>query len=288
MQARNLRVPGVDDLDLNLVDWGGEGRPLLLLHGYGHGAHLWDHFIPDWISRYRVMALDSRGHGLSSRDPEFRYHNAAIARDVEAVCEHLALEDCVVVGHSQGGHAALRLAGRHPERVARLVLAETASDMVTRMEARGALRLLQPDYASEAAYAAIVGEVYPNFPAEAARSLAHHFLEVGEDGNFSPRLDARFLRARSKKEAEWRGGFDRKAWAKKEEGRFWHYLSKIECPTLILRGEHSPLLPAETLEEICSRRLRDGRAGVLAGAGHALMLDQPSAFREALAEFLLD
>ena len=92
MQPRNRRVGGVDGLTLNLVDWGGDGAPLLLLHGYGHGARLWDSFVPNLTSRYRVLALDNRGHGLSEHDPAFRYHNAAIARDVEAVALELDLE----------------------------------------------------------------------------------------------------------------------------------------------------------------------------------------------------
>ena len=287
MQPRNRRVGGVDGLTLNLVDWGGDGAPLLLLHGYGHGARLWDSFVPELTSRYRVLALDNRGHGLSEHDPAFRYHNAAIARDVEAVALELDLEGAVVVGHSQGAHAAIRLAGRHPKRVGRLVLAEAGPDGSVASGSPGSLRLLRPVYPSEADYAAILGELYPDFPEAAARSLAHHLLGADEEGGFSPRLDPRFLSGRSKKAAEQKGGFDRVAWAKKEEGRFWHYLAQITCPTLVMRGEDSPMLPADALARICNEVLDDARGCTLAGAGHSLMLDNPGAFREELRAFLL-
>ncbi|MCH2169702.1 alpha/beta hydrolase [Myxococcota bacterium] len=287
MQPSYRRVPGVDGLSLNLVDWGGEGTPLLLLHGYGHGAHLWDTFIPELIPQYHVLALDSRGHGRSDHDPEFRYHNAAVARDLEAVAEHLELKAAVVVGHSQGGLAAIRLAGRHPECVQRLVLAETAPDGSARGGTRETLRLLQPTYATEAEYGKILREVYPGLRSEAVQSLTHHFLKALDEGGFSPRLDPRFLRGSSKKSAERRGGFDREAWARKEEGRFWHYLAKVACPTLVIRGELSPMLPEAALDRMCDAIVADSQARTLTGAGHALMLDNPSEFRDALTHYLL-
>ena len=288
MTPRNRKISGVDGLSLNLVDWGGEGSPLLLLHGFGHGARLWDAFVPDLLSRYHVLALDNRGHGLSDIDPEFRYHNAAIARDVEAVADQLGLEDAVVVGHSQGGHAAIRLAGRHPGRVKKLVLAEVGPDGSTRSGTPETVRLLQPAYTSEAEYASILVSLYPEFPTDAARSIARNFLKARDGGGFSPRLDRRFLSGRAKKKAERSAGFDRVAWAKKEEGRFWHYISRIGSPTLVLRGGDSPMLPDDSL-----RRIRDelrGNASVqtLSDAGHSLMLDKPSGFHEALVNYLLD
>ena len=288
MQPSYRRVPGVDGLSLNLVDWGGAGPPLLLLHGYGHGAHLWDTFIPELIPHYHVLALDSRGHGRSDHDPEFRYHNAAVARDLEAVAEHLELKEAVVVGHSQGGLAAIRLAGRHPECVQRLVLAETAPDGSARSGTRDSLRLLQPIYETEAEYAKILGELYPELRTEAVQSIAHHFLKTQDDGGFSPRLDPRFLRGSSKKSAERRGGFDREAWARKEEGRFWHYLAKVACPTLVLRGELSPMLPEIALHRMCDTIGSGSQARTLTGAGHALMLDNPDEFYDALNSFALD
>ncbi len=288
MRPTARAIAGVDDLTLNLLDWGGERAPLLFVHGYGHNAHLWDPLVADLADRYRVLALDSRGHGDSDVDPEYRYHNAAIARDVEAVVDHLKLEQVTLVGHSQGGHACLRFAGRHPERTRRLVLADAGPDIPAGgAGARPAgLRLLAASFDSIAAYAAILGEIYPLLEAADRDSLAEHSLRPTDDGRFVPKLDARFLRRESKRKAESRVQFDRQAWAAKENARIWHYLERITCPTLVVHGEHSPLLAAATVQRMVDDVLRDARAVAIPDAGHALMLDQPAAFRAALLEFL--
>ena len=289
MRATDRMVPGVNDLTLHLVDWGGDGAPLLFVHGYGHNAHLWDALVPELSDRYRVLALDSRGHGDSDSDPEYRYHNAAIARDVEAVVDFLRLESVALVGHSQGGHACLRFAGRHDERVTRLVLADAGPDIPA--GGSGAppesLRLLASTFESVAAYEAVLEEVYPQLDTKARASLAESSLRETENGDFAPKLDSRFLRRESKRSAETRVKFDRQAWADKENARIWHYLERITCPTLVVHGEHSPLLAASTVHRMVDDVLANGVAVAIPDAGHALMLDNPAAFRAALFAFLL-
>lgn len=288
MRATNRKIPGADNLTLNLVDWGGKGAPLLFVHGFGHNAHLWDILIPDLERAYRVLALDNRGHGDSDSDPGYRYNSAAIARDVEAAVDHLQLEKIALVGHSQGGHACLRFAGRHPKRTSSLVLVDAGPDIPaagsgTQPES---LRLLAPGYESIAAYEAILEEIYPLLDIEARASLAEHSLRACGDGHFVPKLDARFLRRESIRSAHTRVKFDREAWVKKENARIWHYLEQISCPTLVLHGEHSPLLADATVHRMVDEVLADARAVAIPGAGHALMLDNPVAFRMALLGFL--
>jgi pimeloyl-ACP methyl ester carboxylesterase len=291
MRATHRNIPGAHDLALNLLDWGGRGTPLLFVHGYGHNAHLWDWLVPDLADRYRVLALDSRGHGDSASDPEYRYHNAAIARDVEAVVDHLQLDRVALVGHSQGGHACLRFAGRHPERMTRLVLADAGPDIPASRgggDPPASLRLLAPTFESVDDYAAILAEIYPRLDAKDRALLAEHSLRPTDDGRVCPKLDARFLRRKSKRSARTRGDFDREAWVEKENARIWHYLERISCPTLVIHGEHSPLLAASTVRRMVDDALFDARAVAIPGAGHALMLDEPAAFRTALLAFLRD
>ena len=73
VQPRSLRVAGSDGLNLRLLEWSSEGVPMLLIHGFGNEAHIWDDFAPVVVSHYRVLALDLRGHGESAWDPEKRY-----------------------------------------------------------------------------------------------------------------------------------------------------------------------------------------------------------------------
>ena len=89
MQPTNRRVRGAHDLKLNLLEWSAEGVPLLLLHGFGNEAHIWDDFAPSVAPHYRTLALDHRGHGDSDWDPERRYEHEAMVADVERVTAEL-------------------------------------------------------------------------------------------------------------------------------------------------------------------------------------------------------
>ena len=73
---------------------------MLLLHGFGNEAHLWDDFAPLVAPSYRVIAVDQRGHGDSDHDPERRYDTEDMADDVEALPE--ALERLVAGGVKAG------------------------------------------------------------------------------------------------------------------------------------------------------------------------------------------
>ena len=80
MEPISHRIKGAHGLELHLLEWSTEGVPLVLLHGLGNEAHLWDDFVPSVAPHYRVLALDQRGHGDSDWDPEARYDALARAR----------------------------------------------------------------------------------------------------------------------------------------------------------------------------------------------------------------
>jgi pimeloyl-ACP methyl ester carboxylesterase len=109
-------------LRLRYRDWGGEGRPLLALHGAAAHAHWWDPVAPYLARRLRVLALDWRGHGRSEWPRPPAYSSEDFAADLLCVIEALRLEHVVVAGHSMGGHSAMAFAAWHPDRVARLVV----------------------------------------------------------------------------------------------------------------------------------------------------------------------
>ncbi|MFI6299250.1 alpha/beta fold hydrolase [Nonomuraea sp. NPDC050790] len=95
---------------LALRDQGGDGRPVLLLHGLGGTLEAWDAL--DLGPGHRTVALDLRGHGRSGDGP---WEWESVLDDLEAVVKHLGLADPVVVGHSLGGMLAVLWARRHPE-----------------------------------------------------------------------------------------------------------------------------------------------------------------------------
>ena len=63
MQPTSRFVPGADGNRIRVLEWSREGVPLLLLHGFGNEAHIWDDLAPAVAPYYRTIAVDHRGHG---------------------------------------------------------------------------------------------------------------------------------------------------------------------------------------------------------------------------------
>ena len=103
--------------------YAGEGRPLVLLHGVASNARWWLLVGPLLARRFRVFALDQRGHGETDK-PDSGYDFASVVGDLGAFIDALGLEQPIVVGHSWGGNVALQFAAQHPERPAGLVLVD--------------------------------------------------------------------------------------------------------------------------------------------------------------------
>ena len=112
--------PGVN---LEVLDWGGSGRPLVFLAGLGDTAHVYDHFAPQFTGKYHVYGITRRGFGESS-DPtpnNENYSSDRLGDDVLAVMDTLHLSKPVLVGHSIAGEELSSIGSRHPEKVSGLI-----------------------------------------------------------------------------------------------------------------------------------------------------------------------
>ena len=108
---------------LEVLDWGGSGKPLVLLAGGGDTAHVFDDFAPKLASGFHVYGITRRGFGESDFSAE-GYGADRLGDDVLAVLDSLKLIRSVLVGHSLGGEELSSLSTRHPSRVAGLVYLE--------------------------------------------------------------------------------------------------------------------------------------------------------------------
>src|SRR5437773_6007138 len=108
---------------LEVLDWGGSGRPVVLLAGGGNTAHVFDEFAPKLTANYHVYGITRRGFGASSfsasENGVDRFRN-----DVLAVIDALKLNRPVLVGHSIAGAELSSVGTLHPDRVAGLVYLE--------------------------------------------------------------------------------------------------------------------------------------------------------------------
>jgi len=112
--------PGVQ---LEVLDWGGEGPPLTFLAGHGCTAHEFDGFAPKFTGKHHVYGITRRGWGMSSKpEPnDYNYDSDRLGDDVLAVMDALKLDRPVIAGHSLAGQELSSIGARHPERVAGLV-----------------------------------------------------------------------------------------------------------------------------------------------------------------------
>jgi len=108
---------------LEVLDWGGTGRPLVLLTGQGATAHVFDEFALNFTARHHVYGITRRGYGRSDKPaptPE-NYDANRLGDDVLAVIGALKLDRPFVAGHSIAGEELSSIGSRHPERVAGLI-----------------------------------------------------------------------------------------------------------------------------------------------------------------------
>lgn len=110
-------------LRLHYRDWGGEGPPLLLLHGLSSSCRIWDLTAPHLTGRFRVIALDQRSHGRSDQ-PDDGYGFDDVTADLAAFIETLGLDTPAIVGHSWGASVALAYAAANPDAVRSIVLVD--------------------------------------------------------------------------------------------------------------------------------------------------------------------
>jgi pimeloyl-ACP methyl ester carboxylesterase len=284
MEPTSLRLPGAHGVSLHALEWSREGTLLLFLHGFGNDAHVWDWCAPTFAPHYRVVAYDHRGHGRSDRDPEGRYDHESMAQDVAAVMDALGAARAVIVGHSLGGRVAMRFAGMHPERVAGLVIVDSAPELDARGTTRIRLDVQQqdPSFASLRDYEKLLHRQYPATQPEILNVLAGHWAQQRPDGRFELRLDPAFMRGRRGQSEE-----ELARWSQNEAKLLWSALEKLPCPALVVRGAASDVLSADVADKMADEVLKQGRLEVVARAGHSVMLDNPEAFEKALAGFVL-
>lgn len=289
MESVERRIRGADGISLKLVEWSREGVPLLLLHGYSNEAHIWDDFVPTVAPHYRVLALDLRGHGDSDWHPDGAYGYEDHVDDIEAILESLEIDRLVVVGHSLGGRIAMLFGGRNPEKLAGLVIVDSAPEL----DRRGTLRISMeaadnrdPSFGSVAEYEQTLVHLYPAATSASISRMARHGVRQRDDGRWVLKMDIAFRQS----VAGSGDGTDAQEIEKLHadaQDAMWAALAKITCPTLVVRGAASDVLAADVADRMAEEILQRGQLASVAQAGHSVMTDNPEGFNEAVGKFVL-
>ena len=283
MDPTSHRVTGSHENALHVLEWSAEGVPMVLLLGHGNEAHLWDDFVPAVAEHYRVLAVDQRGHGDSDWDPEARYHPEDMCDDLERILDHFGIDRFVLIGFSMGGRVSTVFAGRHPERLAGLVLVDIGPEL----DARGTSRIGKemseqraPVFTGVDEYARMLSLNYPAGQPAALQRMAKYALKQREDDLFELKMDPKLRGDRPNDET-----------AKKAEEAFiqqqWDALAKVPCPTLVVRGAASDILAPDTADKMVDEVLQNGRLEVVPQAAHSVATDNPEGFERAVCSFVL-
>ena len=265
------RYVSAGDVRLHCLDYGDDDLPaMLLLHGMRDSALSWDIFARAMSNEYRVLALDSRGHGDSDRAGENGYRFDDYVSDIESLADSLDLTDMTIVGHSAGGRYAWSYAVENPDRVRALVIVDIDPDPQNPQTDRDVRAISQEpqSWPSEDEFVAYLKERRVHTPEEALRKQVSAIAERSADGGCVWKADMRIV-------------------TEYERPDLWESWSRISCPVLLVRGRQSALLTHETAvrmrEQLPTSHVR---LAELEGGGHWFHLDFPEAFEITVRWFL--
>jgi len=243
----------------------GEGKPLLILHGFLGSLDNWQGIARELAVHRQVVSVDLRNHGRSPHLPDMTY--ASMVTDLAVLRESLGLEQFDLLGHSMGGKVAMGFALTHPGNTDRLVVVDMAPRIYLPgheavLNALSQVELERLQNRQEAA------DCLGNFledPAMVAFLLKN--LHREQDGTYRWKMNLPLLR--------------------KEYARILEFPFQGQFPgsTLFLRGGQSDYIrPGD--EGLLGRYFPAYRLRTLEGAGHWVHAEQPAAFLEEVKAFL--
>jgi 3-oxoadipate enol-lactonase len=249
---------------LNHEDTETPGEAVLLAHAIGMDRRMWDGLVPVLQERFRVIVPDARGHGLSAVPPR-PYSLEAMADDARDLLDELGIARIHWVGLSMGGMVGMAFALRHPDRLGKLVLANTTSSYGPEGAKNWDARIAAIEKGGLASIGDMVMQRYfsDEFRAREPQLVADtkaRFLETSEQGYLGC-CDA--IRALD----------------------FSRDLGRIRAPTLVIAGDKDVGTPV-AMSEAIAKGIPGARLAVVAGAAHLSALEKPAQFARAVGDFL--
>ncbi|MGO4383722.1 alpha/beta fold hydrolase [Specibacter sp. RAF43] len=249
----------------------GEGRPVVLLPGFGMCHQVFAVLSTALAAQYRVVTIDIRGTGDSDK-PRIGYEVSRLSADVESVISALGLTDITIVGWSFGGQIALDTVSRWPEQFAQLVLLASNGVGVSRTESFP--------------FGKAAGEIEPGLiAAELNDPAGSRLATILASFRVRPEPEVIDLLLES--------SLKMPTWSAVESFRSFlrtdlsPVVENITLPTLQILGTEDPTLSRRGASWVRGR-LKNARLVNLEGAGHYPMLQAPGALEETLRSFLAE
>ncbi|TAK55521.1 MAG: alpha/beta hydrolase [Dehalococcoidia bacterium] len=258
-------------IEFHYLEWGeGASPPMVLLHGLTGHAHIWDHMAPQLAERFRVLALDQRGHGDSGHAAS--YATADFTADLEElVGQRWTSTPFVLIGLSMGGHNAMSYAAAHPEQVSRLIVI----DIPPRLK-----RDPQATWDPTSRPGDIDHPVFERF--EDAVETARAGTPTAPQANLEYRT---WWNMRQLPGGGMTFKYDPLVPMRWEPVDLWGELPRIVAPTLLVRGELTQVLPLSVAERMVAA-MPDAELVQVPGSGHSVPTDKPEALAPIVLEWL--
>lgn len=247
----------------------GDGRPLLLIHGFSAALDWWDGIAPALAKNHKVIRLDLIGHG-GTEAPRHGYTIPDQAKLVAAILDELGESGLPVIGHSMGGEVAGELAETRPDLVSKLVLIDSPANLSVRF-----------NLATEAYLTPVLGQFLH-------RIMTGAMLRRGLAQGFAPGFpvperfvaDARQLTYSAFKQAH------EKSLAYQRERPAYERLQALDPvpPILVIFGSEDQLVPIETAKLF--EKVPGTKLAIVEGAGHSPMVERPQATLRLIDAFI--
>jgi 3-oxoadipate enol-lactonase len=251
----------VGDYTTRLLDTGGAGSPVVLIHALATDHRMWRDVLAHLAPRHRVIAYDVRGHGIAAGAAK-PYSVPMFAADVRLLLDRLQIARAHIYGISMGGAIAQQFAVDHPDRVLSLALIATFSKADPVFAQRGQTSL--PD--------GMASQIAPTL----SRWFTPDALAVDAPGVQYART--MLLRAQAD---DWRA-----SWMALSAIAFYPQLASIRVPTKVIAGELDTATSPDLMRNDIASRIPRARLIVIPGAAHLIALEKGAELAAALLESL--
>jgi len=267
---RSIALPNGESLAY--IDMGKRSGPaVVLIHGYTDNARDWVPMLPYLSKRYRLILVDIRGHGASSK-PECCYTRLDFAYDIKLLLDALGVRKADIVGHSLGSIIAQTFAEYWPERTAHVVL----------ISSTGGMPPDRPKKAPQFDFAAEIRKLKEPIEPDSPFMIAWWDSPTPVDPDFirRQRKDAAGIPLRV-----WLAVLDQALPSNNAFGDLQSTLPRLKAPTLLIWGNNDPIM-----EEDVRQSLRDAlpkaQVKVFEGLGHNPFWEDPRGVAQVINGFL--
>ena len=252
----------VNNIELDYEEYG-NGKVLLFLHGLGSTKKDWDAQVPFFSKKYRVITLDLRGHGASTK-PKNAYGVGLMTEDVKAFLDHLQIKKATFIGFSMGGAVAFQMASSYPAYVANLVIVNSGPDFNDMGSIGEELLKNRTQFLETKGLALLAKEISFNmFPEVHQLDIRKEFETRCKNNDYN---------------AYFQSFVTLMAWGLGDK------LKNIQARTLVVASDmdYTPV----TFKEAYVNRMPNAILRVIKNSRHGVVIDQPEAFNIALDNFL--